>query len=181
MTRGLKNNNPLNIRRGKTRWKGSLTPNPNSVANGDSLPFVGSQPHSVAALKPPVAPEERGEKKASPTGGGREGAFVRFESIEFGLRAAFVLLRTYSTKYKLNCIRDIVSRWAPPTENDTEQYIQNVCQWTGFGGNERLTEVQWPKLVQAMARQECGVVLDEDVIQRGFRLYKNVNVNLDLN
>ena len=26
-----------------------------SVANGDSLPFVGPQPHSVAALKTPVA------------------------------------------------------------------------------------------------------------------------------
>ena len=27
-----------------------------SVASGDSLPFVGPQPHSVAALKTPVAP-----------------------------------------------------------------------------------------------------------------------------
>jgi len=26
-----------------------------SVANGDSLPFVGPQPHSMAALKTPVA------------------------------------------------------------------------------------------------------------------------------
>ena len=101
-----------------------------------------------------------------------EGRFVQFESIEFGLRAAFVLLHTYSTKYKLNCIRDIISRWAPPTENDTERYIRNVCLWTGFGGNERLTENEWPRLVQAMARQECGITLSEEQIQKGYALYQ---------
>ena len=101
-----------------------------------------------------------------------DNAFVQFRTIEFGLRAAFVLLRTYSTKYRANCIRDIVSRWAPPSENDTEQYIRNVCQWTGFGGNERLTEDQWPALVRAMARQECGAVIDWETIMRAFALYK---------
>ena len=97
---------------------------------------------------------------------------MQFESIEYGLRAAFVLLRTYSAKYHANCIRDIISRWAPPTENDTERYIRNVCQWTGFGGNERLTETEWPRLVRAMARQECGIILDEEQIQKGFALYQ---------
>ena len=38
----------------------SLTPNPNTVANGDSLPFVGPEPHSVAPLKTPVAPVGEG-------------------------------------------------------------------------------------------------------------------------
>ena len=100
--------------------------------------------------------------------------FVQFESFEWGLRAAFVLLRTYSRKYKLNCVRDIVSRWAPPSENHTERYIRNVCLWTGFGALQRLTEEDWPKLVQAMARQEIGVILDEELIQRGFQLYKEM-------
>ena len=137
MTRGLRNCNPLNIRRvAGTNWKGEL-------------------PQSTP-----------------PLGGDGGGLFVRFESIEYGLCAAFVLLRTYSTKYKQNCIRDIISRWAPPTENDTERYIRNVCQWTGFGGNERLTETEWPRLVQAMARQECGIVIDEETIMRAFAIYK---------
>ena len=105
--------------------------------------------------------------------------FVQFESMEYGLRAAFCLLRTYSRKYKLNCVRDIVSRWAPPSENHTERYIRNVCQWTGFGGLQRLTEDDWPKLVQAMARQEIGIELSEELIQRGFQLYReSVNRNL---
>ena len=101
-----------------------------------------------------------------------DNAFVQFRTIEFGLRAAFVLLRTYSTKYHANCIRDIISRWAPPSENDTDQYVRNVCKWTGFGGLQKLTESDWPSLVQAMGRQECGALLDEGVIQRGFDLYR---------
>ena len=109
-----------------------------------------------------------------PLGGDGGGLFVRFETIEFGIRAAFVLLRTYSAKYDANCIRDIISRWAPPTENDTEKYIKNVCLWTGLGGLQRLTEEDWPKLVRAMGRQECGALLDEETIQRGFRLYKGI-------
>ncbi|MBR5053512.1 MAG: structural protein P5 [Bacteroidaceae bacterium] len=141
MSRGLRNCNPLNIRRvAGTTWKGEIP------------------------------------QSSSPSGGGREGSgFCQFETIEWGLRAAFVLLRTYSTKYRANCVRDIVSRWAPPTENNTEQYIKNVCFWTGFGGLQRLTESDWPALVRAMARQECGVLLDTETINRGYKLFKTNN------
>ena len=40
----------------------SLTPSPNTVANGDSLPFVGPEPHLVAPLKTPVAPKGEGSE-----------------------------------------------------------------------------------------------------------------------
>ena len=131
MTRGLRNCNPLNIRRvAGTRWKGQSS-------------FQGDKD------------------------------FVQFERMEWGIRAAFVLLRTYAIKYKANCIQDIISRWAPPSENDTEKYIKNVCLWSGLGGLQRLTEEDWPKLVLAMARQECGALLSEEIINRGYELYKN--------
>ena len=93
--------------------------------------------------------------------------------MEWGIRAAFVLLRTYAIKYKANCIQDIIHRWAPASENNTEKYIKNVCLWTGLGGLQRLTEEDWPKLVLAMARQECGALLSEEIINRGYELYKN--------
>ena len=38
-----------------------LTPTPNTVASGDSLPFVGPKAHSVLSLKTPVAPVGDGE------------------------------------------------------------------------------------------------------------------------
>lgn len=106
--------------------------------------------------------------------------FVQFETIEWGIRAAFCILRTYASKHNAFCINDIISRWAPPREkqnsaevNDTQQYIRNVCHWTGFAGMQRLTERNWPKLVKAMARQECGVLLSDSTLDRGFSLYKH--------
>ena len=108
----------------------------------------------------------QGQIKAVPTREGLEGsgAFCHFQSIEWGLRAAFCLLRTYARKYRLNCVKDIINRWAPPSENNTQSYIRHVCLLTGFGGNQRLTEKDWPKLIKAMAKMESGVDLDDETI-----------------
>jgi len=102
-------------------------------------------------------------------------AFVQFTSLEWGIRAAFCLLRTYERKYHLTCIADIIMRWAPPSENQTAQYIRNVCRWTGLGGMQRLTESDWPALVKAMARQETGLCLSKEQIEKGFELYREIN------
>ena len=142
MTIGQRNNNPLNIRRVKGQ-----------KWKGEASP----QPSPV------------GE---GALGRGAAGPFVRFLSIPYGLRAAFCILRTYRNKYKAVCIEDIITRWAPPTENDTHKYILDVCKLTGFGGKERLTENNWPQLVKAMARLESGMNLTEEQIQEGFRLYR---------
>ena len=128
--RGLRNRNPLNIRRvAGTNWKGQSA--------------------------------EQTDKE-----------FVVFEELAWGIRAAFCILRTYRDKYKLVCIEDIITRWAPPTENDTRRYICDCCKLTGFGGKERLAENDWPRLVGAMARIESGMNLTEEQIQQGFRLYR---------
>lgn len=115
----------------------------------------------------------RGENEALPKKGSGEGTFCQFESIEWGLRAAFCILRTYATKHKANSIADIIARWAPPTENDTQRYIQDVCRLTGFGGKERLTENDWPQLVRAMAVIESGMNLTEETLNQSYQLYKN--------
>ena len=100
------------------------------------------------------------------------GAFVHFSSLTYGLRAVFCILRTYRNKHHAVCIEDIITRWAPPTENDTHKYILDVCKLTGFGGKERLTENNWPQLVKAMARIESGMNLTDKQIQQAFQLYK---------
>lgn len=35
-------------------------------------------------------------------------------------------------------LRELITRWAPPVENDTETYIKNVVKWTGLPENEPL-------------------------------------------
>ena len=156
------NNNPLNIRRVKgQKWKGEETP-AYSLCKGSSKRPTKSTPGEQPLIS----------NVASPLGEVGRGAFVRFESMEWGLRAAFCILRSYRNKHGLCCIRDIIGRWAPPTENDTERYIRNVCLWTGLSDTQRLTEHDWPALVRAMARQECGMLLTEEIINKGFELYK---------
>jgi len=136
MPLGLRNNNPLNIRRVEGQhWQ------------GEALPKRGS---------------------------GEGASFVHFSSLDWGLRAAFCILRTYSVKYHAVCIEDIITRWAPPTENDTRKYICDLCRLTGFGGKERLTENEWPKLVKQMALLESGTTLSSELIAKGFELYRKM-------
>lgn len=132
--RGIRNNNPLNIRKG-ANWKG-----------------------------------------LSPTQSDK--CFCQFESMEFGLRAAFRLLRNYITGFggtrpPRRNVHDIVSQWAPESENNTKAYIQTVCKHTGLDAfqtidyNDRATMV---KLVDAMARVECGRQLDINLISSAYDL-----------
>ena len=140
MTRGLRNNNPLNIRKMPgTHWQGEVLP---SIQGGD--------------------------------GGG---SFVRFISIEWGIRAACCILKTYQRKYQATCVEDIITRWAPASENDTAAYINGVCRLTGFGGKERLAESDWPQLLRAMVLIECGTLLPANIVEEGFQLYKQTNKN----
>ena len=101
--------------------------------------------------------------------------FCQFTTLEHGIRAAYQILDTYRRKYKAVCIEDIISRWAPPSENDTEAYIRSVCTLTGFGGQERLTEAQWPALVKAMALIESRMHLDEGILKTAYNLYQQLN------
>jgi len=65
--------------------------------------------------------------------------FVQFENLELGIRA---LLIDLSNKYKrgLNTISKIISVYAPPSENDTSNYIATVSKITGLGANEIISD-----------------------------------------
>ena len=167
----MRNNNPLNIRKVKgQKWKGEASPQPSPVGEG-ALPQGGSDNVSSPSGEVGRGVLEVGRGVLEGTGEA-PGAFVRFSSLTYGLRAAFCILRTYRNKHHAVCIEDIITRWAPPTENDTHKYILDVCKLTGFGGKERLTENNWPQLVKAMARIESGMNLTEKQIQQAFQLYK---------
>lgn len=58
---------------------------------------------------------------------GHEAGFCVFVDIRHGLRAAFRLLRTYQMRYGCWSVGDIIRRWAPETENNTQGYIRRVC------------------------------------------------------
>lgn len=53
--------------------------------------------------------------------------FCTFISPEYGIRAMGMVLLTYYGTYKLRTIDGIIRRWAPPSENNTDAYIESVC------------------------------------------------------
>lgn len=94
--RGIRNNNPLNIRLTATRWVGM---------------------------------------RANQTDKG----FCQYNSMAYGWRAAFMLLFSYYHKHGLKTVRDIISRWAPPTDgNNTVDYIRRVFNYLHWLDPKRL-------------------------------------------
>ena len=132
MTRGLRNNNPLNIRISNDKWQGIATTQTDK-------------------------------------------AFVQFQTMAYGYRAAWKTLDTYCLRFrherKPYTIRTIIGRWAPPTENDTEAYIRTVVKLSGLGGNENIPRPnryrnfdcleKTARLIAAMTCVENGIGMNQ--------------------
>ncbi len=137
LPRGLRNNNPLNIRKSDQLWIGQT---------------------------------------------GNDGAFCIFLTMAYGYRAAFRILKTYNTKYHVYSVREIIGRWAPPSDgNNTKGYIDRVCRMTGLRETDIIVadtidaerQERVKQLVMAMARVENGCpagVIDRDDIDEGYDL-----------
>ena len=131
MTRGLRNNNPGNIRLGSFKYRGE-------VARSSDR------------------------------------AFRQFESMAWGYRAMFVLLHTYALRYRCRTLRDYISRYAPPSENNTEAYIRRVAHATHLTDRDELNTLSKPMMVQvvaAMSEVENGVAADIDDVNNGWELF----------
>lgn len=99
-------------------------------------------------------------------------AFVQFQTLAYGYRAAWKVLESYwkhcKQERKMFTVGSIIERWAPRTENDTDAYIRTVLSLTALGGNERLPRPfkgialdKLGRLVAAMTVVECGIRADE--------------------
>ena len=155
--RGIRNCNPLNIRRSESH---------HACMNGR----VSTDVDKVNIRR--SKDQWKGLAEAQ-----NDRAFCQFKSLEYGWRAAFYLLtRTYYHKHRLYTIRTIIRRWAPESENNTEAYIANVSKLTGILPDEPLgipseQPSRWMALGAAMAIQENGTSsLDYFAMLRGWEL-----------
>lgn len=108
-----------------------------------------------------------------------ESRFARFDSPENGIRALAKLLINYRSKNGLpgvggpgiDTVREIISRWAPPGENDTTAYITQVAQAVGKRADD-IIDIRNPAtlttIVTSIIRHENGYhPYPVDVIQDG--------------
>lgn len=125
--RGIRNNNPLNIRIGNT-WLGEV-PNPT------------------------------------------DSEFEQFVSLQYGLRAAFYILRRYIRRYGRKTPQKIIAAWAPYSENNTAAYVATVCQRAHIVADEVIDYANKDvmcRLVEAMAFVECGQAIEIEKIEKAY-------------
>jgi len=99
--------------------------------------------------------------------------FETFATIELGYRALLKNLETGIVKGN-DTITKLISRYAPPTENNTTSYVNAVAKYTGIPANKKLTadETTLKKLAAAISLHENGVNPVLSQIQAGWDLLK---------
>ena len=132
LARGLRNNNPGNIRINKDLFQGEVRPS-------------------------------------------KDMEFKQFETMPYGYRAIFKILKRYRNNYHLDTIRKMITRWAPPTDkdNDTELYINKVSEYSGIPADNPVdvsSREQMIRIVAAMSRIENGVKADMSDVIAGWDL-----------
>ena len=126
--RGIRNNNPLNLRKSKAAWFG---------------------------------------KKAD----GTDPDFEQFDNMYNGIRAALVNIRTMVRVHGCTTVEDVIRRWAPASENDTEAYIRTVCTKARIRRTDKVlpnVKDNICKLAWAMAYVENGQTLDYHLFTQAF-------------
>lgn len=112
--RGIRNNNPGNLREFGIPWKGKT---------------------------------------------GSDGAFTKFATPELGIRAMTKDIYGDFARKGKRTVRAITSEYAPPTENNTNAYVNTVAQALGVGPDDEIDltdEQQMLKLVRAKIGVENG-------------------------
>ena len=107
-------------------------------------------------------------------------SFFQFESMAYGYRAAIKTMQTYiKNSYdtdkdgKANELEDIIKRWAPEKENQTESYISTVCKISGVNRKEVIGKNDKAKIIAiigAMSFVENGVKANYNDIEKGWNL-----------
>jgi len=64
--------------------------------------------------------------------------FECFSSPYYGLRAMYKTIYSYYYKHNKKSIREIIHRWSPPNENDTNLLIRRVARATNWDGNRTI-------------------------------------------
>ena len=101
--------------------------------------------------------------------------FRQFESVEWGYRAVFVLLYTYYHRHGCRTLRQMIDRYAPPSENPTSAYLKFVSQCSGVDPDYVLDVTNaavMVEIVSAISHFENGVPADRRAVWRWWELFR---------
>ncbi|HBO5664217.1 structural protein [Pseudomonas aeruginosa] len=116
-------------------------------------------PRGIRNFNPGNIRHAKGTRWQGMSANQNDSAFVQFTGPQWGIRAIARTLITYQDKHALRTIRQIISRWAPPSENNTESYIRQVAARVGVAPDARIDVYDYRimrALVEAIVRHENG-------------------------
>lgn len=87
---------------------------------------------------------------------GNDGRFIVFDNPVNGIRAISRILDTYSSN-GFTTLEKIISRWAPPVENNTESYIQHAEKALKLTRYTPIGEQHKAALIKVIIQHENGV------------------------
>ncbi|MCV9934393.1 hypothetical protein OIU80_19105 [Flavobacterium sp. LS1R47] len=128
LTRGIRNNNPGNLRLTNIAWQGKI-------------------------------PNKQNTDKE----------FEQFTDVKFGIRAMLRDLTNDIDKGK-NTIRKLISEYAPPSENNTQNYIDVVSKAVGLAPDQTIKIIDakfYLVIARAIIKHECSpnhnLIFDSDI------------------
>ncbi|HBP6159309.1 TPA: structural protein [Pseudomonas aeruginosa] len=121
--------------------------------------MLPNPPRGIRNFNPGNIRHAKGTRWQGMSANQNDSAFVQFTGPQWGIRAIARTLITYQDKHALRTIRQIISRWAPPSENNTESYIRQVAARVGVAPDARIDVYDYRTmrtLVEAIVRHENG-------------------------
>ena len=118
---------------------------------------------------------EIGQGYAGETGGTYANRFAIFDSPQMGIRAIAKDITTKINRHDGD-LSKIINQYAPPSENDTDSYLNFVETSVG---KKKVTEEDLPKIVEAIIKMENGpnsdltkIYLDKNIFEEALELSK---------
>lgn len=128
-----------------------------------------NNPGNIKITRPPTQWEGLAPLQTDPV-------FVQFKSPVYGIRAMARIIKNYQSRYKLKTIKQIISRWAPSTENHTKAYTDFVARQLvkpplNINHNQIITPRDYPELIAAIIFFENGKQpYNQRLIEQGIAL-----------
>lgn len=114
---------------------------------------------------------------------GSAGGFITFKSMSYGIRAAATVLVNNLSSQGNDTIRELITKYAPPIENNTTAYINAVSNSTGIAPDTHIdvTGNNLVLLLHAIFEHENGATyarqLTDADVNEGISLMSNTWLN----
>lgn len=124
------------------------------------------QPRGIRNFNPGNIRHAQGVRWQGMAATQQDNQFVQYLNPRWGIRAMARVLITYQDKRlaangsRIDTVREIVERWAPPTENNTDAYVISVARALGLDPDVESVDVYdfniMRALVTVIIRHENG-------------------------